>query len=182
MKKTIVMVSVAIVALAFAACGGQAGSKDESAGDSTALAAQTDSVAAVEEDAPAVATLNAALLGKWSNNVDPTIDMVVADKLGTYDDNKGFGYITAANEFYEYDFLLVFTSVTPDGDNIRVHYKKIESVFTGDPDNYDSEEGGEWVTKTVGEGDLTLKPQGAGKVKSDSQEKRINKTVLSKVK
>lgn len=181
MKKTIVMVSVAIVALTFAACGGT-GSKDESAGDSTALAAQTDSVAAVEEDAPAVATLNANLLGKWSNNNDPTIDMVVADKLGTYDDNKGFGYITASNEFYEYDFLLVFTSVTPDGDNIRVHYKKIESVFTGDPDNYDSEEGGEWVTKTVGEGDLTLKPQGAGKVTIDSQEKRINKTVLSKVK
>lgn len=181
MKKTIVMVSAAIVALTFAACGGT-GSKDESAGDSIALAAQTDSVAAVEEDAPAVATLNANLLGKWSNNNDPTIDMVVADKLGTYDDNKGFGYITASNEFYEYDFLLVFTSVTPDGDNIRVHYKKIESVFTGDPDNYDSEEGGEWVTKTVGEGDLTLKPQGAGKVTIDSQEKRINKTVLSKVK
>ena len=30
--------------------------------------------------------------------------------------------------------------------------------------------------------DLTLMPQGAGKVKIDSQEKRINKTVLSKVK
>lgn len=175
------MMSAAVLALAFAACGGSGGSKDENAGDSTVLAAQADSTAAVEETSPSVTTLNANLLGKWSNNNDPTIDMVVADKLGTYDDNKGFGYITASNEFYEYDFLLVFTSVTPDGDNIRVHYKKIESVFTGDPDNYDSEDGGEWVTKTVGEGDLTLMPQGAGKVKIDSQEKRINKTVLSKV-
>jgi hypothetical protein len=181
MKKTFLMVSAAIVALAFVACGGQGGNKDENAGDSAALAAQADSAAVVEDAAPADAVLNADLLGKWSNNNDPAIDMFVADKLGNYDDNKGFGYIMAANEYFEYDFLLVFTSVTPDGDNIRVHYNKLESFFTGDPDNYDSEDGGEWVSKTVGEGDLTLIPQGAGKVKIDSQEKRINKTVLSKV-
>ena len=175
------MVSAAMVVLAFAACGGQGGNNGENA-DSIAVGAQADSAAVAEDAAEAApAVLNADLLGKWSNNNDPVIDMVVADKMGNYDDNKGFGYITAANEYFEYDFLLVFTSVTPDGDNIKVHYKKLESYFTGDPDSYD-DEGGEWVTKTVGEGDLTLIPQGAGKVKIDSQEKRINKTVLSKVK
>lgn len=136
--------------------------------------------AAKEESKPA--TLNTSLLGMWSNNTDPNILMVVSDKFGDHDGRKGYGYVAAANEYYEYDFILVITSVTPDGDNIKVHYDKMESYCEGDPDDYDSEDAGEWVEKKVGEGDLTLIPQAGGKVKIDSKEKRIKNKVLSKTK
>ena len=129
---------------------------------------------------PKEATINTALMGRWSNNNDPSIYMVLAEKSGTYDEHKGYGYLTAANEYYEYDFILVFTAITPDGDNIKVHYNKMESYCTGDPDDYDSEGAGEWVEEKVGEGDLTVIPQSGGKVKIDSTEKRIKNKLLSK--
>ena len=186
MKKTILFLSAALVALTFAACGGQGGN-NESGEDSLAATAQQDTTAVAEtapeaEAVEAEPVLNASLLGKYSNNNDPTIDLQVSDKYGTYNDNKGYGYVQAANEFYEYDFNLVITSVTPDGDNIKVHYNKMESYCEGDPDDMGGEDAGEWVTQKVGEGDLTIIPAGAGKIKIDSKEKRINGKVLSKVK
>lgn len=129
---------------------------------------------------PKEATLNTALFGSWSNNNDPNIYMVLAEKFGTYDERKGYGYLSAANDYYEYDFLLVFTSITPDGDNIKVHYDKMESYCTGDPDDYDSES--EWVEEKAGEGDLILIPQAGNKLKIDCPEKRIKNKVLSKSK
>jgi len=146
----------------------------------------TEAVPAADaaENAPAEqpkeATINKALLGRWGNNSDPSIYMVLAEKSGTYDERKGYGYLTAANEYYEFDFLLVFTSITPDGDNIKVHYNKMESYCTGDPDSYDSEDAGEWVEEKVGEGDLIVIPQAGGKVKIDCTEKRIKNKLLSK--
>ena len=124
------------------------------------------------------ATLNKALLGKWSNNDDPLIYLELSDKKGTYCEQKGcYGYLTASNEYYETDFTLVFTSLTPDGDNIKVHYNEMATSFTGDPDDPDSE--CEMVTEKVGEGDLTLIPQG-GKVKIDSKKARIKNKVIGK--
>lgn len=124
------------------------------------------------------ASLNASLLGRWSNNNDPVIDMVLADKKGKYDDIEGMGYVRAANEYFEYDFTLVFTSITPDGENIKVHYNKMESQFDGNPEDEDG--GGEWKEVKIGEGDLTLIPQGEGKVKIESTEQRIKNAVLYK--
>lgn len=146
----------------------------------TEAAPASDAAEEATAEQPKEATINTALLGRWSNNNDPSIYMVLADKSGTYDERKGYGYVTAANDFYEYDFILVFTAVTPDGDNIKVHYNKMESYCTGDPDNYDNEDAGEWVEKKVGEGDLTVIPQPGGKVKIDSTEKRIKNKLLSK--
>ena len=124
------------------------------------------------------ATLNKALFGKWSNNADPLIYMELSDKKGTYCEQKGcYGYLTASNEYYETDFTLVFTSLTPDGDNIKVHYSELATSFTGDPDDPDGE--CEMVTKKVGEGDLTLIPQ-SGKVKIDSKMARIKNKVIGK--
>ena len=123
-------------------------------------------------------TLNKALLGKWSNNADPLIYLELSDKKGTYCEQKGcYGYLTASNEYYETDYTLVFTSLTPDGDNIKVHYSEMVTSFTGDPDDPDGE--CEMVTEKVGEGDLTLIPQG-GKVKIDSKKTRIKKKVIGK--
>lgn len=124
------------------------------------------------------ATLNNELLGKWCNNNDPVINMVVSDKNGDYDGNKGYGYIEASNEYFEMDYKLVFTSLTPDGDNIKVHYNKMEMQFTGDPDDYDSE--GTYEEVKAGEGDLTLSPAGSNKLKISSKEKRINNATLYK--
>ena len=130
----------------------------------------------VKEEKPE--SLNTDLLGKWSNNNDPVIDLVVSDKIKDYDGKKGYGYIDASNEYFEMDFKLVFTSVTPDGDNIKVHYQKFEMQFTGDPDDFDSE--GTYEEVKVGEGDLTLIPAGPGKLKIDSKESRIKNATLFK--
>lgn len=181
--KKILFLSVA--AAMMVACGGKS-EKNESATDS--LAVNQDSVAAVVEaeeaevaEAPAAEepVLNADLLGKWSNNNDPVIDLKVTDKYGTYNDYKGYGYVQASNEYFELDFNLVFTELIPDGDKIRVKYNKMESYFTGDPDDPDAD--GEWVTKKTGSGELTLVPAGAKKLKIESREKRINNKTLYKV-
>ncbi len=177
--KKIMFLSVA-AALMMTACNGQSG-KNESEADSLALSGDS-AVEAVEEvtEEPVAeeAVLNADLLGKWHNNTDPVIEMMVSDKYGTYDDNKGYGFVRASNEYFEYDFNLVFTEVTADGDKIRVKYDKMEAQFTGDPDDPDGE--GTWETKKVGTGELTLVPAGAKKLKIESTEKRINKATLYK--
>ena len=187
MKKTILFVSAAIVALTFAACGGQGGSNNENGEDTAAVAVVQDTTAQATEAVEAVeaveeeTTLNASLLGKYSNHNDPLIDLEVSDKYGTYGERKGYGYVSASNEYFETDFILVFTSITPDGNNIKVHYNKLEMSFEGgDPDDLGAEDAGEWVEQKVGEGDLTLIPAGAGKVKIDSKEGRIKNKVLSK--
>lgn len=123
-------------------------------------------------------TLNTNLLGKWCNNNDPVINLFLSDKSGDYDGHKGYGYIEASNEYFEMDFTLVFTSVTPDGDNVKVHYNKMEMQFTGDPDDYDSE--GTYQEVKAGEGELTLTPAGNNKMKISSKENRINNATLYK--
>lgn len=164
------------------ACGGQS-AKNESEADSLALGgdsvvAEAEEEVAAEEAVVEEPVLNADLFGKWSNRNDPGIDMTVSDKYGTYDDYKGYGFVRAANEYFEYDFTLVFTELTPDGDKIRVKYNKLDIVFTGDPDDPDSE--GTWETKKVGSGELTLVPAGAKKVKIESSERRIKGATLYK--
>lgn len=146
----------------------------------------TEGGAAVEktaEEEPTKPTntdaLYSVMCGTWSNNTDPGIYMVLSEKFGTYDDHKGYGYLIAYNEYYEPDFTLVFKSLEPDGDQIKVYYDKMESYCTGDPDDLGNEDAGEWVEEKVGTGTLTLIPQ-SGKVKIDSKEKRIKNKVLSK--
>ena len=175
-----------VATIAFVACTGQGGSKSEKTEDSATVAISIDSTvqdisgqAETAETAPTGAALNSALFGKWSNNDDPLIYLVLKEKNGTYDGRKGYGYLTASNEYYETDFILVFTSIAPDGENIKVHYNKLESYCTGDLDDFGNEDAGEWVEEKVGEGDLTIIPQG-NKVKIDSSEKRIKNKVLSK--
>jgi hypothetical protein len=183
MKKTFIFMSVAITALTFAACAGQGNSKSENNEDSVTVAATQDSASVNEEVAEeatvAEPVLNASLFGKWSNHNDPMIYMVLAETKGTYDGYKGFGYLAASNDYYENEFTLVFTSLTPDGDNIKVHYNKMESYNTGDPDDLGGDDYGEWVEEKVGEGDLVLTPQG-NKVKIQSKESRIKNATLSK--
>ena len=137
---------------------------------------------ATEEVTGEEATLNTALFGKFSNNNDPVIDLELSQTVKKFDVGRGYGYIQASNEYFEYDFTLVFTSITPDGDNIRVHYDKMESYFEGgDPDDFDVEGAeGEWKEVKAGEGDLVLIPVAGGKVKIDSKEARIKNKVLSK--
>ncbi|MBO4613201.1 MAG: hypothetical protein J5671_08565 [Bacteroidaceae bacterium] len=176
--KKIFFLSVAVVLMT--ACGGQS-AKEVSGADS--LSVLGDSVVAeaeplVEEAVAEEATLNADLLGKWSNNNDPVIEMTVSDKIGKFEDWKGYGLLKAANEYFEYDFILVFTSVVPDGDNIRVSYNKMSQEFDGDPDDPDGE--GQWITKKVGSGEMILVPAGAKKLKINSSDKRIRNAVLYK--
>ena len=182
--KNIKLLSVSIV-LTLMACGGQNGKNDSGAdttmqtADSVAQETQIEiEEAGKEEPINDASVLNADLLGSWSNNNDPVIEMKVSDKFGKYDDYKGYGYVKAANEYFEYDFTLVFTSLTPEGESVRVRYDKLEQQYTGDPDNPDSE--GEWIMKKVGSGELTLLPAGAHKLKIDSREKRIKNVTLYK--
>ena len=180
MKKVLSLILSGLIIVGLTACtGGKQQTETEAATDSTAVAEQnteTDDPEVKEAEAP---KLNAALFGNWSNHADPLVSMVLAEKKGTYDGNKGYGYLTASNEYFETDFTLVFTSITPDGDNIKVHYDMMSQYFNGDPDDYDSP--CELVTEKTGEGDLTLIPQD-GKVKIDSKESRIKNKVLSKTK
>lgn len=123
-------------------------------------------------------TLNKALFGNWSDGGDGTgINMELNEKQSTYEGRKGYGILSASIE-YEPIFTLVFTSLTPDGDNIKVHYDQMVSYLDGDPDDPDGE--CEWVTEKKGEGDLTLIPQGK-KVKIDSKDKDIKNKVLSRI-
>ena len=126
------------------------------------------------------ATLNTALLGRWTNGGDgDAITLVVSDKYGTYDEQKGYGYVSAFVE-YEPVFTLVFTRLTPDGDRILVHYNKMETYMEGgDPDDLGGEDYGEWVTRKAGEGDLTLIPAN-GRLKIESRESLIKNKTLHK--
>lgn len=126
----------------------------------------------------ATPTLNKALFGNWYVEANSTsVSIELKENLGTYEGQKGYGTLSAYVEF-EPAFTLVFTSLTPDGDNIKVHYYQMVTDFTGDIDDPDSE--GEWVTEKRGEGDLTLIPQGK-KMKIDSKDPTIKGKVLSKV-
>lgn len=103
----------------------------------------------------------------------------MSDKYGTYDEQKGYGYVSAYVE-YEPAFTLVFTSLTPDGDRILVHYNKMETYMEGgDPDDLGGEDYGEWVTRKAGEGDLTLIPAN-GRLKIESRESLIKNKTLHK--
>ena len=183
MKKILSMTFAAILLMAgLVACTGGKQQNEAEATDSlqTATEVATDAEQSEEAEAkePEEAKLNAALFGKWYNESDGTsISMTLAEKQGNYDGNKGYGYLSAFID-YEPAYTLVFTSLTPDGDNIKVHYNIMVTSFTGDPDDFDSE--GEMVTEKTGEGDLTLIPQG-GKVKIDSKDRDIKNKVLSKV-
>jgi len=166
------MFFVATLLTGLAACTGAKQQGEAEGDDSLAVAELTEETA--EADAP---KFNAKLFGTWNNNADPNINMVLAEIKGNYDGNKGYGYLSASNEYFEIDLTLVFTSIEPDGDNIKVHYDEMQNTFTGDPDDFDSE--GEWVTEKVGEGEITVIPQGA-KVKLDSKLSRIKNAVLTK--
>lgn len=182
--------SHALAGLLFAgltACnGGKQQTETDTAADSTTVEVQatetaqaTDAAPAAEAKAQAAETpkLNAALFGSWSNFDDPGITMKLAEKKGNHDGYNGYGYLTASNEYYEIDFTLIFTSLTPDGDNIKVHYEQMDSYIDGDPDDPDSP--CEMVMNKVGEGDLTLIAQGS-RVKIDCKEQRIKNKVLSR--
>ena len=121
---------------------------------------------------------NLSLNGQWSNNADPNISMRLSDKYGNYDGYQGYGYLTAANEAFELDFILQFTAVTPDGKNMKVKYDQLEVDYGGDPDDMDAE-----VTiekKKVGEGELTVVGIDQKQVRLISQQQRINNVVLTK--
>lgn len=123
------------------------------------------------EPAAESASLNNTLMGRWSNNNDPTIEMVLAAEQGDHDGIQGMGYLLAANEYFEYDLKLVFKNLTADGNNIRVSYDKIEQTYA-DPDDPDSAaDAGE---KKIGEGELTVVALGSGKAKIESSESRLN--------
>ena len=190
MKKTILFSLAAVLIMA---CGSQS-NKTEGSTDSLAVGvdstiAEAKAVAetsVAEEPVVKEPVLNVDLLGKWSNNNDPVIDIKLSDKYGSYSgngsygSNKGYGYLEAANEYFEYDFCLLFTALTPDGDKIRVKYDKYESYYDGEIGDDDSEF--ECVTKNIGSGELTLVPVGTGKLKIESNEKRIRNTILFKSK
>ena len=191
MKKTIFFSLTAVLIMA---CGGQSGKTDGSTdslaggGDSAVAEAKAVEETSVADDSVAdEPVLNVALLGRWSNNNDPGIDIRLSDKYGTYSgngtygSNKGYGYLEASNEYFEYDFALLFTAITPDGDNIRVKYDKYETYYEGGEIGDDDSEF-ECVTKKVGSGELTLVPVGTGKLKIESNEKRIRNTILFKSK
>ncbi|MBQ8968200.1 MAG: hypothetical protein IJ064_00495 [Bacteroidaceae bacterium] len=193
MKKTISNLAVAAgmaMVLCLTSCGGNGskGSEGEALTDTLATENLQEQIqdetteAAAEESTTAEesATLNSALLGRWTNGGDgDAITLVVSDKYGTYDEQKGYGYVSATVE-YEPAFTLVFTSLTPDGDRIRVHYNKMETYMEGgDPDDLGAEDYGEWVTRKAGEGDLTLIPVN-GKLKIDSRESLIKNKTLHK--
>ncbi|MBQ8969517.1 MAG: hypothetical protein IJ064_07295 [Bacteroidaceae bacterium] len=199
MKKTISNLAV-VAGMAMALCltscegNGSKGSEGEALADT--LLAEDQQVTAEQEQAQSEATevaaaetvtaeepaaLNTALLGHWTNGGDgDAIALVVSDKYGTYDGNKGYGYVSATVE-YEPAFTLVFTSLTPDGDRIRVHYNKMETYYEGggDPDDFGAEDYGEWVTRKAGEGDLTLIPAN-GRLKIESRENLIRNKTLHK--
>ena len=155
------------MALMLTACGGQSG-KNESTSDSLALN---------EEPAP-ITGLNADLLGQWDNNNDPNITMMVSDKYGKFNDWQCYGYLQAANEYFEYDYLLIFTNLTPDGDRIRVSYDKMDQQYNGDLDDFGSE--GQCETKKVGSGELTLVPAGDNKLKIEGGDERLKDVSLYK--
>ena len=183
MKKTLSMTFAAILFLAgLAACTGGKQQNEAEATDSLQTATEvatdvemTEEAETKEAEAP---KLNAALFGNWyADSGDMNISMTLAEKKDTYCGTKGYGMLSVSIQF-EPAFTYVFTSLTPDGDNIKVHYNIMSEYFTGDPDDYDSE--GEWVSEKTGEGDLTLMPQGK-KVKIDSKDRNIKNKVLGKV-
>lgn len=179
MKKVLSLILSGLIIVGLTACtGGKQQTENEAATDSTAVAEQnteTDDPEVKEAEAP---KLNAALFGNWyADSGDMNISMTLAEKKDTYCGTKGYGMLSVSIQF-EPAFTYVFTSLTPDGDNIKVHYNIMSEYFTGDPDDYDSE--GEWVSEKTGEGDLTLMPQGK-KVKIDSKDRNIKNKVLGKV-
>lgn len=141
-------------------------------GDDTADAA--DAPDAGPQDG--TAQPNPALMGRWSNNNDPVIEMVLAAEQGDHDGYEGMGYVQAANEYFEYDLVLVIKSITPEGDNLRLTYDKMEQTYA-DPDDPEGEPGG---SRKVGEGQLTVVVSGPGKCKLESTEKRLNGVTLTK--
>lgn len=191
MKKILSLILSGLIIVGLTACtGGKQQTETEAATDSTAVAEQTTvaeqntetekpEVKEPEVQEPAKPVLNKALFGEWYVEIDDTsISMELNEKQDTYQGQKGYGSLSAYIQ-YEPSFTLVFTSLTPDGDNIKVHYDKMDQYFNGDPDDYDSP--CELVTEKVGSGDLTLIPQGK-KVKIDSKELLIKNKVLSKTK
>lgn len=179
MKKLFSCVSVFVCALIISSCGSKTSSEaTEAAADTLVEAEAAEATEPAAEAEATEATLNTNLLGKWSNNNDPIIDLFISDKYGKYEDRKGYGYIVASNEYFEMDYTLVFTSITPEGDNIKVHFNKLEMQYTGDPDDPDGE--GTYEEVKAGEGDLTLIPAGDKKLKIDSKESRIKNAILYK--
>lgn len=146
-----------------------------------AEAEEAEESEAEESEEAALDELNAALLGSWSNNADPGINMVLADKAGNYDGHKGYGYIVTYNEFFESEYTYVFNSIEADGENIKVMFTKTQmECVAGDPDNYDSEEPAEWVEKVVASGIFTVQPAGRNKCKLASGDKKLNHLTLYK--
>ena len=203
MKKILFTVCAFTLALALGSCGGSTGQSGNdvaadsvSQGDTTALApgAAADAASATGEsasEAPGAGqaaadaaqegadVLNQALLGKWDNYNDPNISMTLSDKMKIYDGHRGYGNLSASNEYFEIDLKLVFTSIEPDGTGIKVGYDKYEAYFDGgDPDDLGAEDGG-WVETKVGKGTLTIVPQG-NQIKLVSKEPRLNGKLLRK--
>lgn len=134
-----------------------------------------------EEEDDALEELNSSLLGNWSNNQDPNVEMHLYAKRGQYDDIYGFGYMKTYNEFFEPEYTYVFAGLEADGDNIIVTYDKREMQLTGgDPDNYDSEEAATWEEVTVATGSFTISPDGSRKCSIASGDRRINHMKLFK--
>lgn len=143
----------------------------------TEAAPQPQPEPAAAASAPKI-KLGKNMLGEWNNNGNDTnIEMMLYNTLEPYQGEKGYGYIGVSIE-YEPVYSLVFTSLEYKGSNILAKYIKLESYYTGDPDNLGGEDAGEWKTKRVGTGQLTLIPLGTGKVKVSSTESLIKNAVL----
>ncbi|MBO4907069.1 MAG: hypothetical protein J5486_08580 [Bacteroidaceae bacterium] len=173
-----------LMALAFVvlSCGADNKSKGSSSSDADEeMVDDEEDAEATDEDEEADAEVNSDLLGNWSNNQDPNVEMHLYAKRGQYDDIYGFGYLKTYNEFFEPEYTYVFAGLEADGDNISVTYDKREMQLTGgDPDNYDSEEAATWEEVTVATGSFTISPDGTRKCSIASGDKRINHMKLFK--
>lgn len=129
-----------------------------------------------DEDSGVRGVLDTSLFGRWNNQNDPQVSMVLSRELAEADGIDGVGYLDASNEYYETEFRLKFKTHQPEGNNILITYDKLEMEYTGDPDDYDSDV--EVVEHVTGQGELTIIPQGDDKVKIKSSEARINGAVL----
>ena len=182
-----------LLALCVTACGnktqGEATEADSLTNDTTTAEAvavdetATDETAANEATAAATeaeaGVLNEALMGGWSNNDDPNVYLSLSAEKKNREGHRGYGLLTASNEYYEIEFKLVITSIEPEGNAIHARYDKYEMAFEGDPDDLGGE-GGEMVEEKVGTGSLLLVPVSANKLKIGSKEGRLRNVTLYK--
>lgn len=174
-----------MMALVFAtvSCGNEKKSKHHDSDDEELVEDDEDDedLDEDEDDEDEASDLNDDLLGSWSNNQDPNISMVLSAKMKDFEGKNCYGYIQTYNEYYEPEYTYVFNQIEADGEDIRVTYDQKEMQLTGgDPDNYDSEDAATWEEVSVAFGSFTISPNGKGKCKIASGDKKLNHLVLYK--